>query len=56
MGSQKVWSILSIRIAGPADDASTDEAALYDRQIRLWGVEAQNRHVEVAQERVVIEC
>jgi hypothetical protein len=23
--------------------ASTDEAALYDRQIRLWGLEAQNR-------------
>ena len=21
----------------------TDEAALYDRQIRLWGVEAQNK-------------
>lgn len=23
-----------------------DEAALYDRQIRLWGVEAQNRCVK----------
>ena len=22
-----------------------DEAALYDRQIRLWGVEAQSRYV-----------
>lgn len=25
---------------------ASDEAALYDRQIRLWGVEAQNRCVE----------
>ena len=23
----------------------TDEASLYDRQIRLWGLEAQNRYV-----------
>jgi hypothetical protein len=22
-----------------------DEASLYDRQIRLWGLEAQNRYV-----------
>lgn len=25
------------------DDTRSDEAALYDRQIRLWGVEAQQR-------------
>jgi len=31
-------------------DSSTlteDEAALYDRQIRLWGLDAQKRYVHV---------
>ena len=25
------------------DELSADEIALYDRQLRLWGIEAQNR-------------
>jgi hypothetical protein len=27
------------------DDLSVEEMALYDRQIRLWGLEAQNKYV-----------
>ena len=31
-------------MAGTApDELSADEIALYDRQLRLWGIEAQNR-------------
>ena len=26
-----------------SDELSADEIALYDRQLRLWGIEAQNR-------------
>ena len=29
--------------ASAADELSPDEIALYDRQLRLWGIEAQNR-------------
>jgi ubiquitin-like 1-activating enzyme E1 A len=29
--------------ASATDGLSADEIALYDRQLRLWGVEAQNR-------------
>jgi molybdopterin/thiamine biosynthesis adenylyltransferase len=29
--------------AGTGEDLSADEIALYDRQLRLWGIEAQNR-------------
>ena len=28
-----------------------DEAALYDRQIRLWGLDAQKRFVDVPNDR-----
>lgn len=29
----------------PTDEVTEAEAALYDRQIRLWGLAAQNRYV-----------
>ena len=29
--------------ANNAEELSADEIALYDRQLRLWGIEAQNR-------------
>jgi len=29
--------------ATAAEELSADEIALYDRQLRLWGIEAQNR-------------
>jgi molybdopterin/thiamine biosynthesis adenylyltransferase len=29
--------------ASTAEELSADEIALYDRQLRLWGIEAQNR-------------
>jgi len=29
----------------PLDEISRDEIALYDRQIRLWGVQAQEKYV-----------
>ncbi|KAF8270820.1 hypothetical protein EI94DRAFT_702629 [Lactarius quietus] len=31
--------------AAPVMEITEDEAALYDRQIRLWGLEAQQRSV-----------
>jgi ubiquitin-like 1-activating enzyme E1 A len=30
-------------MASAAEELSADEIALYDRQLRLWGIEAQNR-------------
>jgi len=30
-------------MASDAEELSADEIALYDRQLRLWGMEAQNR-------------
>ena len=30
-------------MANAAEELSADEIALYDRQLRLWGIEAQNR-------------
>ena len=30
-------------IASSQEELSADEIALYDRQLRLWGIEAQNR-------------
>ena len=30
-------------LASAAEELSADEIALYDRQLRLWGIEAQNR-------------
>ena len=30
---------------GSADKITKDEVELYDRQIRLWGMDAQNRSV-----------
>jgi ubiquitin-like 1-activating enzyme E1 A len=29
--------------AGAPEELSADEIALYDRQLRLWGIKAQNR-------------
>ena len=31
------------RMAATTEELSADEIALYDRQLRLWGIEAQNR-------------
>jgi ubiquitin-like 1-activating enzyme E1 A len=31
------------RMAAMTEELSADEIALYDRQLRLWGIEAQNR-------------
>lgn len=37
-------SLLSCNMtASDAEELSADEIALYDRQLRLWGIEAQNR-------------
>ena len=37
-------TIMTTRTENPADASlSKDEAALYDRQIRLWGAQAQGR-------------
>ena len=33
--------------AEPANELSVDEATQYDRQIRLWGVDAQKRYYRV---------
>lgn len=33
--------------AEPANELSVDEATQYDRQIRLWGVDAQKRYFSV---------
>jgi ubiquitin-like 1-activating enzyme E1 A len=30
-------------MASATEELSADEIALYDRQLRLWGIEAQNR-------------
>lgn len=30
-------------VAGQANELTEDEAELYDRQIRLWGLESQKR-------------
>lgn len=30
-------------MSSAAEELSADEIALYDRQLRLWGIEAQNR-------------
>ncbi|CAL8094963.1 unnamed protein product [Calicophoron daubneyi] len=35
--------VLTTSSSAPAGSISEEEAALYDRQIRLWGIEAQNR-------------
>lgn len=37
--------MISIYISAVWTDALTDEIALYDRQIRLWGVQAQERYM-----------
>lgn len=33
----------TVNAIAQAETVSADEIALYDRQIRLWGLEAQNR-------------
>ena len=35
---------------------SEDEAALYDRQIRLWGLDAQKRHVRYVKSNYLAFC
>jgi len=37
---------------GSADKITKDEVELYDRQIRLWGMDAQNRSVWGMEERM----
>ena len=38
------WLALNLTLF-PLDEISRDEIALYDRQIRLWGVQAQEKYV-----------
>lgn len=35
--------LVLVEMTGAHEQISEEEAALYDRQIRLWGLEAQNR-------------
>ena len=41
--SQQVYSAGNEALNGETQTISADEIALYDRQIRLWGVKAQER-------------
>lgn len=34
-----------VQVKGAMDDLTADEAEQYDRQIRLWGLEAQKRYL-----------
>src|SRR4051794_28084027 len=41
--TQQVYSASNEALNGEVQTISADEIALYDRQIRLWGVKAQER-------------
>src|SRR5271167_652730 len=41
--ASKVLLSRRLDMASAGEELSADEIALYDRQLRLWGIEAQNR-------------
>ena len=41
-------------VDSPVTSISADEAALYDRQIRLWGLDAQKRYNTVLNQLLLI--